>query len=424
MQRKQKGLKVLCAALAALGLLPSSAQATNGYFAHGYGTKRKGMAGAGVAFAFDTLGPATNPAATAFVGRRYDVGIALFNPNRDYTVTGAPSGFPGTFGLAPGTVESDSRFFPIPHLGANWRLDDTSSLGLAVYGNGGMNTNYDARTFGFAPTGVDLSQLFVAPTYARKLGSKHALGVTGILAYQRFEAKGLRAFSPFSGAPASLTDNAHSNSFGFGARIGYLGEWSPRFSLGASFQTKVKMGEFDGYAGLFAEGGDFDVPANWTAGVAVKPTDRLSIAFDVQQVLYGDVNSVGNPLLPGLQTARLGDASGAGFGWQDMTTFKGGVEWRSSDHWAWRAGYSFGEQPIPSTEMLFNILAPGVIEQHLTFGFTRGLGQGREISIAVMRALSKSVEGPNPLEAPGQQRIDLRMDQWEFEVGYGFGFGH
>jgi long-chain fatty acid transport protein len=44
-----------------------------------------------------------------FLGQRYDLGIEVFNPNRQFSVTGSPSGFPGTFGLAPGTVESGSK---------------------------------------------------------------------------------------------------------------------------------------------------------------------------------------------------------------------------------------------------------------------------------------------------------------------------
>jgi hypothetical protein len=33
-----------------------------------------------------------------------------------------------------------------------------------------------------------------------------------------------------------------------------------------------------------------------------------------------------------------------------------------------------------------------------------------------------SVAGPNNLKAPGQQAIELKMDQWEFDVSYSFGF--
>jgi len=115
-------LSRLLAVLPAVLLLPASAGATNGYFAHGYGTHYKGLAGAGVALHLNSLAGATNPAPLVFVGKRYDLGLAVFNPNRFYSVTGNPSGFPGTFGLAPGAVESDSTVFPIPHLGANWEL--------------------------------------------------------------------------------------------------------------------------------------------------------------------------------------------------------------------------------------------------------------------------------------------------------------
>jgi len=37
-------------------------------------------------------------------------------------------------------------------------------------------------------------------------------------------------------------------------------------------------------------------------------------------------------------------------------------------------------------------------------------------------APSKSVSGPNPLEAPGAQQIQLKMHEWEIEFGYSFGF--
>jgi hypothetical protein len=37
-----------------------------------------------------------------------------------------------------------------------------------------------------------------------------------------------------------------------------------------------------------------------------------------------------------------------------------------------------------------------------------------------MHGFSKSLTGANPLEAPGQQTIELKMNQWEFEVGYSF----
>jgi long-chain fatty acid transport protein len=401
----------------AVVLTSTSAFATNGYFAHGFGVNDQALGGAGVALPQDSLDAAANPANMVFVGQRYDFGLAFFNPNREYTVTGNPSGFPGTFGLAPGTVKSDSKWFVLPSLGANWMLDPNSSIGLSIFGNGGMNSDYATDTFhGDSRTGVDLMQLFVAPTYARKLAPQHALGITPILAIQRFTARGLQAFSGFSSDPDNLTDNGYSYSYGYGARIGYQGQIVPMLNIGLAYQTRTYMSEFKKYAGLFAEQGDFDIPSNWTVGLAFKPTPELAFVFDVQRINYSEVKAINNPLLPNIGASRLGDDDGAGFGWKDMTIYKIGLQWQSSKEWIWRVGYSKGNQPIDDSEVLFNILAPGVIEQHATVGFTRAMPNNQDLNFALTRAFSHSVSGPNPLDPA--QTIELKMDQWQIALGY------
>jgi long-chain fatty acid transport protein len=413
-------MKIRIAALAALLSLP--ALATDGYFLLGYGTVSKGMGGTGAAMATNTIGAATNPASMAFLGSGYDIGLAAFMPDREFTVTGNPSGYPGTFGLAPGTVRSETRIFLVPNMGGNWKIGPHDTFGVSVYGNGGMNTNYEAPVFGFSPTGVDMGKFYVAPTWAHKFGENHAVGISPIISWQRFKAYGLQAFSPFSSDPSKLTDNGYSTSFGFGARIVYMGNLTPWLSVGASYQSEVAYGKLKDYAGLFAEQGYFDDPANWTVGIAVKPVSTLTVAFDVQQINFSDEKSVGNPMLPNLMQSRLGDDNGAGFGWRDMTVYKLGLSWKATDDLTLRAGYASGRQPIPESEMLFNILAPAVIEQHATLGAGYEVSKGNTLQLAITRAFSNTVTGPNPLEAPGQQKISLTMDQWDVEVGLSFGF--
>lgn len=405
-----------------------TATATNGYFSHGYGTQSKALGGATVAYPQSGFSAATNPAGMVWSGSGYDFSISLFNPNREYTVTGNPSGQQGTFPLTPGRVESDSKLFVIPGLAANWMIDEKYSVGVTLYANGGMNTNYDTKTFNnpqapvTQPTGVDLGQFFAAATYSRKLADQHSIGVTGIFGFQRFEARGLQAFGGFSTDGTKLTDNKHATSTGFGGKFGYLGKLSDRFQVGASYQTKMYMSKFDDYAGLFAEQGDFDIPSSWSVGAAVQAADVLWIMGEVQQVRYSEVVSVSNPMNPAnfQQGVLLGSDNGSGFGWEDMTTYKFGLEWEGLADMPFRAGYSFGKQPIPDTETMFNILAPGVIEQHLTFGFSRKMCKGKELSVAIMHGLSKSVTGDNPMEVPGAQQIELKMNQWEFTVGLHF----
>jgi len=111
-----KKLLLVTLPVTAAFLLPVQSHATNGYFSHGTSVAEKGLAGAGVAYSHDTLAASNNPAGMVWQGGAWDIGAALFAPIRSYTVTGNPSGFPGTFPLAPGTVESDNELFVIPQL--------------------------------------------------------------------------------------------------------------------------------------------------------------------------------------------------------------------------------------------------------------------------------------------------------------------
>ena len=55
------------------------------------------------------------------------------------------------------------------------------------------------------------------------------------------------------------------------------------------------MQDFDRSAGLFAEQGGFDIPANVGGGVAVKVHPKLTILFDAERIFYGEIKSIANP---------------------------------------------------------------------------------------------------------------------------------
>lgn len=450
---------LLALAVSAAVLAPSAAFATNGYFAHGYSTKTNGLAGAGVAFPQDAMAAATNPAGMVMVGNRIDVGAAIFSPRRSYTAEGGPSGACGptgcTFSVGPGSVDSGQEYFLIPHFGWNHMLSPDSSVGVSVYGNGGMNTDYKggSATFGtpFGPmtfpgtfgdsgrAGVDLMQLFITPTYARKVAPNVALGISPIIAIQRFESTGLGAFGGdfnFDGTPGdaitdgvadNLTDNEHDTSYGGGVKLGILGEVAPGVSLGASVQSKMYMTEFDEYSDLFVDEGAFDIPATATVGIAWNVTPTSTLVFDIQRIWYSDIDAIANPFsnftmgcFAGDKSQCLGGSDGVGFGWDDMTIYKLGYQWQTGGGWTWRVGASYGEQPIPETEVLFNILAPAVMETHLTFGFTKEMGKSNELSFAAMYAPETSVKGPNPLDPA--QTIELEMHQYQVEASWAWKF--
>ncbi len=165
--------------------LPFAAIATDGYFSHGYGMKGKGMAGATTALAADAFGGANNPASMVWAGNRFDVGVDLFSPRRSVKREGSAGG------ALNFSVDSDSTLFAIPEIGYNMMYSPNLSLGVTVYGNGGMNTDFEGgqlncTPFGGPPSanglcgvgrlGVDLSQLIIAPTVAWKFAARSLAG--------------------------------------------------------------------------------------------------------------------------------------------------------------------------------------------------------------------------------------------------------
>jgi long-chain fatty acid transport protein len=330
----------------------SPAFATNGYLAHGYGVKSHGMAGAGVALPQEAFIAAINPAGIVFVGDRLEINVGLFSPRRSYQVTGNPSASPQS-ALAPGKVDSGREYFVLPEAGATWQLNDHSAFCLTFHGNGGMNTSYSAAdtaggtgTFSSGTAGVDLAQLFLSPTFAYKLNNGVAVGVSAVLAYQDFEAKGLTNFGGLSNSAQNLTDNGHDNSFGAGINLGFILPASEQVTFGGGYRSRVYMSKFDDYLGLFANQGDMDIPASATIGLAWKTTASLTLALDLQKTWYSQIDAVGNPLMPSLQQCQqakvagqlnspfcLGGHNVLGFGWKDMTTVKLGVQYEASNDW-------------------------------------------------------------------------------------------
>ena len=422
---------------------------------------------------------ASNPALAVFAGDSWELGLATFSPRRSYEASTLAFGNGGAFTVAPGKFDSSSDWHFIPHIAKNFRLSGGSVINVAFYGRGGMNTDWDDSdafayfdptggdvgqpiqgVYGDGDAGVDLMQAFLAVNWAGKANDNFAWGLGPVFALQMFEANGLMSFMPYTETfnecfffqppmscdptPSSLSGNSHDTSTGFGAAAGIWWAMGDAVSAGLAYQSKMSMSEFKDYSDLYAEAGGFDIPASLKFGLSFQGTNNVRLNLDIEHTEYGDVTSVGNGIAnifscpyavyggvlraTGDQAAALaaaqasppenclGGSNGAGFGWEDMTVYKVGIEWTQSERNTYRFGYSYGEQPIPESEVLFNILAPGVMEQHLTLGMTRKGSNGGAWNFSLMYAPSNSVTGISPFDPT--QEIEIKMSQFEFEVSY------
>ncbi len=418
----RKGVKAAGIGVALLGsVLAGQAQATEGYFSHGFGARNSALAGAGVADSADAMSIAVNPAGLVDVGRQFNIGVTLFAPVREYTAT-------GTAFVAPGTHGSARSLFGIPNIGYSRPIDADSTIGIALYGNGGMNTTFNdvintsiscpgaPGVFCAGGTGVDLIQAFLSVAYARRFGN-FSVGIAPILAIQVFDGNGLGAFAGISSNAANLTNRGDDYSVGGGIRIGGQFDVSETFRIAASYQSQIYMSEFDKYSGLFADGGDFDIPQNFTVGMAFDISPDVTIMADYKRIFYSDIGAIANS---SSAPVPLGLPGGAGFGWNDINIFKLGVEWHQNDQWTWRAGYAYNENPITAADVTFNVLAPGVVMHHFTGGFSYTYNERDAFDFAFMYAPEATVNGPEVTPAgvtPGSN-IELAMYQVSFTFGW------
>jgi long-chain fatty acid transport protein len=442
---------------------PATVFATNGMNMIGYGAKATGMGGAGVAYPQDAMAAAYNPASITEVGHtRLDATLELFYPPR------AVRHESDTLGMTD--VASKDNLFPIPAIGAV--MSDPSiplAMGMAVVG-AGLGTNYVqnsdpnncvpnffnpcATDLPYNRVGVFLMQMQMLPTFAFRLNENHSVGASIVIAAQTFRAYGLESFGTpglgFTTSSGALTNNGFDWSFGWGYRLGWFGKFfDQKLNLGLAYAPRVEMQKFNRYSGLFANHGEFDIPPVITAGFAYKFTPKFNMAFDVQRIYWSEIDSIGNAG-PNVNSAsdfnpngicgisasnptgndgispecNLGGDLGMGFGWTNQTVYKLGFDYKYSKDLTLRAGYNYGKSPIPSDQVLFNMLAPATTEKHITLGVTKALDQDSDFTFTFMHAFRNTIKGPTvfPPALTTGDNAAITMQQTSLSFAYGLRF--
>lgn len=401
-----------------VAIFPGLSHATNGIYLIGFGAKSRSMGGTSIALSENSLYAHSNPAAMGNVdmgAMRIDFDGTIFHPERRAACC-----------LAPDGIVSDSEWFAIPAGGFAYKFNRKVSMGLTFIGSGGGNTRYEENFFDAADDGslgVNFLVAEMSPTISYKLNKMHTVGVSPVIAIQSFRAYGLGPFQRFSTDPDKVTNNGNEFAYGAGVRLGWQGQFfDKRLSVGARYTSKRHMSKMDKYEGLFADG-RIDLPEEYGIGIAFKPTDKWTIAFDWTKTMYSDVAAIGNESLPIVagdpdSPNALGSPDGPGFGWEDQDVYKLGVHYEWNEKWTISAGANYGESPIPDEdgrgEHEFNVLAPAVTEWHYTIGSTYKHSKSMEFALSYVFApkTSQSAYVPSGTGLPFEDEdIELEMRQ-------------
>lgn len=423
------------AIFAAVVFIPLTVAANDANFQYS-GARQKALSGAGVADGNDATSIALNPAGLVHSPDEWSLSATGLHPLR---------GFDGTDGFGPGFTpagsrDSNSNYFLIPNFAWARRVDGGplfDVVGVSVYGNGGLNTDYPAEPgspacaflpvpnpgtgpYCFGKTGVNLQQSFLSIAFAKTISPGLSVGVAPIISRQQIELEGLQAFAGNSVNPAALTNNGTESSLGIGIRGGI--EWSalPNLRLAVAGSSRIESTHFSRYSGAFAEGGELDIPASVQAGVAYDVTPAFTLLVDYKHIFFNDVRSYSNP---STSPFPLGSALGPGFGWGDIDIVKVGVEWDYNPQLTLRAGYSYNTEVVGSRDVLFNIISPSTTNHTFSGGLEYRYDKHWSVELAGAYVPYDELTGFEPPPGNPTHQVQLYLEQYEATLGVKYRFG-
>lgn len=332
----------LAATLAAVGLVaPSLAMATNGMVMEGYGPIAAGMGGAAMAYDNGTAALANNPATLGLMaeGSRLDVMLGFVGPDLETSM---------------GMGKSEADAFYMPAIGYVTKRGNLV-YGAGIYGQGGMGTEY---------ANGDMAQVGVGRVIfplAYSVSPRFNIGGSVDVVWAGMDlVADLNPFNP--GKEIDFRDDSDftgaAKGYSVAAKLGFTYRLNDALTVGGVYQTAANLPDLkdDDYKVT-----GFDMPAMLGLGLAWQASERLMVAADVKDVMWGSSMNTVTIYQNGMVVAPFQQD------WDDQIVLSLGLAYRFSDAFTGRVGYNHGKNPIP--DAFVNYLWPAIMEDHYTAGF-------------------------------------------------------
>jgi long-chain fatty acid transport protein len=366
--------RLLLIALLAVGL--TTGLSANGLNLNGTGAKSDAMGGAFVGLANDFSAAYWNPGGLAQITKA------------SFSLYGADILPTGTYALSPLGIDAKSiakEGYFIPGLGYFQPVGDRVVVGIYVYAPSGAGADWDGTALEALSGGKpfkwhSMLGIFTAsPAIAVKITDQVMLGATVDINYGMLSMDQPFALGQYSEKLKGLA---------VGGTIGLLVKPVKQFSFGVTyklpFTAKLKGDVNIPNALAFAADPNFPVTsatdtgtrsATWpmwlAGGIAIKPTDKLTITADVQYTNWHKLQDI--PI--SFENASWQHWFGADgpydrvdeLLWRNTTMLRFGAEYLVTNAFALRAGYTNDPNPGPISTQ--NILLPEFKYNWFTFGF-------------------------------------------------------
>lgn len=422
-------LRLFAMVLAFQCLAAGSVFATNGLYLTGYGPEELGRGGANLAVSDRSLGLNSNPAGiTQLQGDHFTASLAVLAPKLEFE------------NMVNGATPASDRYFPLPAFAWVRSGKETPwAWGIGFIAQGGMGATFDDLSTFFGTIDQTYTQvrfMTISPTVAYAISEDASIGATLNLGYAD------AAFRFFPDTSFFNTQNPQMSFFGpkmegagglqTSLRVGAWWRPHPRWSLGAIYQTKTRSTfesgtlrvDFRSMPGLGqkvdydAEMDGFTFAAQAGVGTAVRLTDRWQLLVDLKRYFWdGAIDTI---LVTGTGPSVAGAPSRIElpfvFDWKDVWVVALGSEWRVNDVTTLRAGYNYGENPVPDETL--TPLFPATTEHHLSMGASILRGSVTyEVAIEHALNASNTNNNPDPMVNPFGPGARVDHSQWTIAFG-------
>lgn len=257
--------------------------------------------------------------------------------------------------------------------------------------------------------GSSFERSYFAPGIQHQVGDSGLLGVSAVIAHQRYSAASLGLFAastPEQGAGFLHSSFAAVDSgytpfqeagYGTGVRLAVRQEVVSGIELDAGFQSRIDMEEFAAFRGVYSQPADLDIPARARLGLAFQANERSWLSLAVERVLYSDINAFPSRNLPNRFLSLIGDSTSPSFNWDDLTVYSVGFTWSDGKDQQWHVDLSTRTQPSPSSRLLSRAIDGDLADSAMVVGYSRRTGERSRLDLNAAYAPSEYAFGGSVL---------------------------
>ena len=326
--------------------LASVSMYAGGYRVSIQGQKQLAMGHTGVAVVNSAEVAFFNPAGMSFLDKKFNLSVggnALMAKTRFQS---------SQFNQTAATDNLGTPF----SLYATYKINDWVSAGLAIYTPYGSSVAWDQDWAGaHLVNNIDLAAIFIQPTISFKVGDVFSIGggpifVQGSVNFNRNLTPNPLLSDNGSGTDVTLDATGISAT---GYNVGMMFKLSNQINLGMNYRSEIIM-EARGGSATFADvpaiaagsftnttfSADLPLPAEMTAGISYKPSDKWLFAFDYNYAKWSVYKSLDvdfDNTLPTSVNPR---------NYKDASTFRLGAQYKATEKITVRGGWYLDESPV------------------------------------------------------------------------------